>query len=421
MPYVDLVNFSQVVSIYPTFEAAWSAINKMSPPLTTLVLRGALLKKAAKNNQWVVLTLHSEASLQITPESVVGECGFVRLFVNHRLLGLDLSLAEQSFLLFLCRWLLKCCKSSQLCGDVCDTNEDVVIETLCTLHESKKSISLEKKLVSLMKEVLMAARTNDSKPISQLVEQAASDLNARDLLDAWPRVAQRLQPYILKSISKHRFLIDFLEGNILSYLGPIITQDTLETMSAVVLTIQPLKTLQSDDAFISSSEPEDVDSDFEDYGMSSMYREFDGDELTAPFEGRGFGPKNVASGRVLSLLGPSPNLFVHFPQGSHNPRDLPLAFIYHDALYSIINKHQKIPLSQFNKWLTNVLLSPLSSSVKEWFLKRCQIHLAHPLKCTSILDSVVSSCLASACPDPILRSYFLGACQLRPSLGKFCK
>jgi hypothetical protein len=85
--------------------------------------------------------------------------------------------------------------------------------------------------------------------------------------------------------------------------------------------------------------------------------------------------------------------------------------------------------AQYTKWLADVLRSPISEEVKQWFLTVGQNLIATPppYSITKTGEqvthtAVIAYCLARACPSPFLKQIFSGACVLPKDMEveKYC-
>jgi hypothetical protein len=94
--------------------------------------------------------------------------------------------------------------------------------------------------------------------------------------------------------------------------------------------------------------------------------------VKSPFGGKlGFGWPKCAPNQVLSLVGPPPPMIYCFlDRVVHKPKYSPasgqvLAYLLHTQLFQFTGSANK----KMVEWLMDVLRSPLSDAMKEWFLQ----------------------------------------------------
>jgi hypothetical protein len=91
---------------------AWEEIKTHSPPLSVVVLDNLLLKKLPNGKEWLPM-IYANSNSDET--QIRDRFYFYNVLTASQLLSISLPPPVENFLLFLCRWLLRLCRSEN-CG-----------------------------------------------------------------------------------------------------------------------------------------------------------------------------------------------------------------------------------------------------------------------------------------------------------------
>jgi hypothetical protein len=386
------------------------------------VLDGLYFKKLPNTSQWTaVLPFWSTVNTDF--EKAKDHLGFFDILLRQELLGLELKDMEREFLLYIIRWLL----SVYLHEDV-HSGIDLSSEASCRgwLENSlpkyrEQLLKHERTIVDLITKVISSIRTNRANyPVRKVLHEVAKENGYLYLLEENPFLASldiRLQQYILKTIASHDYLLDILNRRIEKLIAPgIFTSHTVwsppmqpmfKSTIEHVMQIQPL-----------AMDPEDK-REREQSVRNHQQTNMDLSMSEEPKKEKV--PDTNTHDYVKVIFGEQALLSICYHEGAYDASaGKVIAHLIHNEIYAIAELEKNFSKTTFNAWLGNVLLSPMSQHLKDWFLTRCQNHLAHPVPIVNIVDNIMASCLAKACPSGTLQTYFMGACKLPGSIERFC-
>jgi hypothetical protein len=168
---------------------------------------------------------------------------------------------------------------------------------------------------------------------------------------------------------------------------------------------------------------------------------------TLPFAGKpGFGGPTYLPNQVLSLIGPPPPLIycfldsvVHKPKYSSASGRV-LAYLLNTQLFQFATSPDI--KEKMVGWFMDILRSPLSDAMKEWFLRTSHqlsgaappllLEDGTPLSPSPMFSflghlgqisssQIIAACVGRACPHPGLQRIFQGACPIPLLIEPYCQ